>query len=100
MDESISKKGNIAVRILKVFGWTLLTIVIVCGVLLVGAVMFLNSKDLSPTVEKIANEHIDGHVKSCKPKLGFHPHLPILGVEIDHLPIISHAFDSLSTGQR
>ncbi len=92
--------GNVVVKVLKVLGWTLLAVVIVVSVLLVCAVKFINSKDLSPMVEDIANEYIDGHLKLGNIRLGFRPRFPILGVEIEDLSIVSHAFDSLSAEQR
>lgn len=95
-----SKKRNIAAKILKVFGWTLLTITIVVSVLLVAVVKFFDSDRLSPMVEQIANDYIDGHVKLGKLKLGFNPHFPILGVEVEDLSVISHAFDSLTVEQK
>ena len=97
---SESSKGNIAIKVLKVLGWTLLMTVIVLGVLLFCSVKFLESKRLAPIVEDIANEYIDGHLKLGSLKLGFQPRFPILGLEIENLSIISHAFDSLSAQQR
>ena len=97
---SESGKGRIIVKVLKVLGWTLLAIVIVLSALLFCAVKFLNSKQLSPLIERVANDYIDGHLKLGSLKLGFHPAFPILGVEIEDLSVISHAFDSLSLEQR
>ncbi len=97
---SENKKGNAGLKALKVLGWTLLTIIVVVIVLLLCAVKFLDSKRLTPMAEEIANEYIDGHLKLGSLKLGFHPHFPILGVEVDDLSIISHAFDSLTNSQR
>ncbi|MDE7418648.1 MAG: AsmA-like C-terminal region-containing protein [Muribaculaceae bacterium] len=102
MDESDSrsKKGNLFVKILKACGWTLLSVVVLGGVLLFCAVKFIDSDRLAPIIEKIANDYVDGHVKLGKIKLGFHPHFPILGVEIENLYVISHAFDSLTIEQK
>ncbi len=93
-------KSNIIRKLLKTLGWTLFTIVIVAGVSLFCAVKFLDSKYLAPWVEQIANEHIQGRLHVGTMKLKFRPHFPILGVEVDDLSIISHAFDSLSSSQR
>ncbi len=97
---SENNNGSVAKKALKVFGWTILTIVVVAVVLIFCAIKFLSSKDLAPIVEEIANEHIDGHLTLGKLKLGFHPKFPILGVEVDDLSLISHAFDSLPASQR
>ncbi len=97
---SENNNGSVAKKALKVLGWTILTIVVVAVVLIFCAIKFLSSKDLAPIVEEIANEHIDGHLTLGKLKLGFHPKFPILGVEIDDLSLISHAFDSLPSDQR
>lgn len=94
------KKASIVKKALKVTGWIFLTIIVVGIVLTFSAIRFLSSKDLAPIVEEIANEHIDGHMTVGKLKLSFHPGFPILGVEIEDLSIISHAFDSLPPDQR
>ncbi len=94
------RKGGVAVRVLKVLGWTLLTIVVVTGVLLLCAVKFFDSKRLAPFVEKIANEYIDGHLTLGSLKLNFQSRVPILLVEVENLSVISHAFDSLTAEQR
>ncbi len=97
---SLDGNGNVMVKILKILGWTLLVIVILAGVLLFSAVQFLNSRNLSDLVERMVNERIDGHVTVGSLKVGFHPYFPILGVKIDSLSVISHAFDSLSVTER
>ncbi|MDE6560794.1 MAG: hypothetical protein K2K75_05400 [Muribaculaceae bacterium] len=94
------KKGSVGIKILKVIGVTLLTIIVVVGVLLFCAVKFLDSERLAPIVEDFANEYIDGHLKLGSIKIGFQPRFPILGVELEDLYIISHAFDSLPSQQR
>ncbi|MDE6795355.1 MAG: AsmA-like C-terminal region-containing protein, partial [Muribaculaceae bacterium] len=94
------RKANITVKVLKVLGWTFLTIVVVLSALLFCAVKFLESKELSPWVERTANEYIDGHLKVGSLRLGFHPRFPILGVKVENLSVISHAFDSLTVEQR
>lgn len=95
-----SKKGNLFVKILKVCGWTLLSIAVLGSVMLYCAVRFIDSDRLAPMIEEIANDYVDGHVKLGKLKLGFHPRFPILGVEIEDLSVISHAFDSLTVEQK
>ncbi len=99
-NQSESRKGNLLVKILKICGWTVLSVVVLGCVLLFCAVKFIDSDRLAPMIEDIANDYVDGHVKLGKVKLDFHPHFPILGVEIDSLSIISHAFDSLTNEQR
>ena len=100
MIESKSKKKSIAVKILKIIGGTLLTIIVVVSVLLVCAVKFLDSDKLSHMVEEIANDYVDGHVEIGNLRLAFNPHFPILGVEMKDLSVISHAFDSLTVKER
>ncbi|MBD5225296.1 MAG: AsmA-like C-terminal region-containing protein [Bacteroidales bacterium] len=87
-------------RILKFFGWTLCAVVVFLGIMLVCVVQLLESKDLSPLVEEVANDYIDGHLTMGRLKVGFHPRFPILGVEIEDLSITSHAFDSLTSAER
>ena len=92
--------GSVVVKVLKTAGWTLVALVVVVSVLLVCAVKFLDSKYLAPMVEREINNYIDGEVRIGDLRLGFNPHFPILGIELDDLSIISHAFDSLSMEQR
>lgn len=94
------RKRNIIGKILKIFGWSLFTIVIVVGLLLFCAVKFLDSKYLPPLVERVANDHIDGRLSIGSMKLKFRPRFPILGIEVDSLYIVSHALDSLSAADR
>ncbi len=104
MNESDNKRDSskhlLIVKILKVLGWTALSIAVLGCVLLFCAVKFIDSERLAPMVENMANEYIDGHVKLGKLKLGFHPRFPILGVEVENLTVISHAFDSLTPEQK
>ncbi|MDE6631474.1 MAG: AsmA-like C-terminal region-containing protein [Muribaculaceae bacterium] len=104
MDESDgkneSKKGNLFAKIIKVCGWTVFSVVAIGCILLFCAVKFIESDRLAPMIEEIANDYVDGQVKLGKIKLGFHPHFPILGVEIENLSVISHAFDSLPADKR
>ena len=92
--------GSIAVKALKTAGWTLVALVVAVSVLLVCAVKFIDSKYLAPMVERAVNERIDGDVKIGNLRLAFKPHFPILGIELDELSVISHAFDSLSNEER
>ncbi len=92
--------GSVVVKTLKIAAWTLVAIVVAVGVLLICAVKFIDSRYLAPMVERVANDYIDGDVKIGDLRLGFHPHFPILGIELDSLTLISHAFDSLTPGQR
>ena len=90
----------VIVKTLKIAAWTLLAIVALIAVLLFCAVRFLDSKYLAPMVERVANDYIDGDVKVREVKLGFRPRFPIIGIEIEDLSIVSHAFDSLTPEQR
>ncbi len=92
--------GSVIVKVLKTAGWTLVAMVIAVSVLLVCAVKFIDSKYLAPMVVRVANDYIDGEVKIGNLRLAFNPHFPILGIELDDLSVISHAFDSLSPAQR
>ncbi len=97
---SEEKKVSILKKVFKGIGWTLLAIIVVGVVLVFCAIKYLSSRDLAPIVEEIANEHIDGHMTLGKLRIGFHPKFPIIGIEIEDLSIVSHAFDSLPAEQR
>ena len=87
-------------KALKIIGWTLVAVIVATGVLFICAVKFVDSKYLAPMVEDLVNENIEGRVKLGSLRLAFAPHFPILGIELDSLTVISHAFDSLTTEQR
>lgn len=92
--------GSRLAKALKIIGWTLVAVIVAAGVLLICAVRFVDSKYLAPMVEDLVNENIEGRVKLGGLRLAFAPHFPILGIELDSLTVISHAFDSLTTEQR
>ncbi|MDE7346633.1 MAG: AsmA-like C-terminal region-containing protein [Muribaculaceae bacterium] len=92
--------GSVIAKTLKIAGWTLVALLVAVSVLLVCAVKFLDSKYLAPMVEREVNEYIEGEVKIGNLRLGFNPHFPILGIELDNLSVISHALDSLTVKQR
>ena len=92
--------GSVVVKVLKTAVWTLVALVVAVSVLLICAVKFIDSRYLAPMVEKMAKEYIDGDLKIGDLRLAFNPHFPILGIELDSLTVVSHAFDSLSTEQR
>ncbi len=97
---SESKKRSVILRIAKILGKTILTLVIVTGILLFCIAKFIDSKYLAELVEREANERIDGHLKIGKIKLGFRPAYPVLGVEVEDLTLISQVFESLDASQR
>lgn len=88
------------VKTLKIAGWTLLAITALMAVLFFCALRFLDSKYLAPMVERMANDYVDGDVRIGGLRLGFRPGFPILRVEVEDLSVVSHAFDSLTPGQR
>ena len=92
--------GSAVVKTLKIAGWTLVGLVVAVSVLLVCAVKFIDSKYLAPMIERMAKDYVDGDVSIGDLRLAFNPHFPILGIELDSLTVISHAFDSLSNEQR
>ncbi|MDE5848866.1 MAG: AsmA-like C-terminal region-containing protein [Muribaculaceae bacterium] len=92
--------GSAVVKTLKIAGWTLVGLVVAVSVLLVCAVKFIDSKYLAPMIERMAKDYVDGDVTIGDLRLAFNPHFPILGIELDSLTVISHAFDSLSNEQR
>lgn len=100
MSDSTTKKGSLAIKILKVFGWTVMSLIVLICVLLFCVVKFIDSDRLCHMVERVANEYIDGHVKIGKLKLDFDPHFPILGVKVEDLSVVSHAFDSINVEKR
>lgn len=88
------------VKVMKILGWALLTIVIIVSVLFFCAVKFVENQNLSPIIERVANSYIDGHLKVESVKIGFHPRFPILGMEVENLSLMSHTFDSLTSDER
>lgn len=92
------RKGKVIVKILKVLCCSILVIVIALSAVLFCAVK--GSRYLSPIIERIANDHIDGHLSLGSLKLGFNPGFPILSVEVENLNLVSHAFDSLTSEER
>lgn len=92
--------GSAVVKVLKTAGWTLVALVVAVSVLLICAVKFIDSKYLAPMVERMTKDYVDGDVKIGDLRLEFNPHFPILGIRLDSLTVISHAFDSIPPAQR
>lgn len=86
--------------LLKTLGWSIFALVLLISAVLICAVNLLKPEHLTPVVKKVANEYIDGRFELGRLSLGFKPAFPILGVEIEDLAIISHAFDSLTVEER
>ncbi|MBD5194465.1 MAG: AsmA-like C-terminal region-containing protein [Bacteroidales bacterium] len=87
-------------KILKIIGRVVLAIIILLTVLITGALIFLSSKELGPTVERLADDYIDGHLKIGSLKLGFNPGFPILRIEADSVILISNTFKELTDDER
>lgn len=95
-----SSKGKSISKIFKIFIRTFIVIILSLAVLLFCAVKILETRNLSPLAERVANGYINGHLKVGSLKIGFMPRFPILGVEVKDVTVISHAFDSLSVEER
>lgn len=91
---------NILKGTLKVFAWSVFGVVLAISAALICAVKILKPEHLTPLVERVGNEFVEGDLKLGRLSLGFRPAFPILGVEIDSLTLISHAFDSLSQAEK
>lgn len=85
---------------LKVIAWSIFGLVLLVSAVLICAVNLLKPEHLTPLVQKLGNEYVDGEIQLGRLSLGFRPSFPILGVEIDDLTIISHAFDTLTEAER
>lgn len=93
-------KKNKVRKVAKVIAWTLGGVVAGVALLMVCAVWYLNSKNLAPMTENLASEHINGKLTLKDLRVSWRPGLFILGVELDDLSVVSHAFDSLSVSER
>ena len=96
-----ARKGkNIFFVLLKSLFWVCFSAILTVSAVLICAVNILKPEHLTPLVEKVANNYINGQVKLGNLQLGFRPAFPILGVEVENLTVISGAFESLSSEER
>lgn len=82
-----------------------LIMVVMAAVLAVAAVFIclvrtLEPRYLTPIVERIASDFVDADVKIKSVDLTFEPAFPVIGLKIDSLQVVSHAFDSIDAKYR
>lgn len=85
---------------LKVFFWTLFSLLSLIIIILAAVVWILSPSQLTPLAEKYANEYLDADVKIGRAELTIWKTFPYATIDIDDLTIVSNAFKSLSHAQR
>lgn len=93
-------KGNKAKKIIKTIGWTFAAIVSAVCILFVGAIWYLNSKNLDTMAMRMADEHIEGKLTLKDLRLSLRKGIFMVGVEADSISVISNAFEFLTVNDR
>lgn len=81
-----------AIRILLVFLWTVMAIVLLLAGVLVCGVKMLRPQVLTPIICKVANDNLNAEVSLAKAQLVFEPAFPVLKLKLDSLAVISNVF--------
>lgn len=86
-----NKKKPLWVKILKIAGWSVVSVIILLIVVSSLIVWILTPERLTPIVESRVNEMIDGHMKVGRVELTFWHTFPKMTVDVDSLGVISHS---------
>lgn len=76
-------------RLFKIIGWTILSILVLVIVAVAVMVWYLTPAKLTPLVENVANEYIDGRLELSRVELTFWSSFPHVEVEVDSLCLTS-----------
>ncbi len=85
---------RVAVRILLVFLWTVMAIVLLLAGVLFCGVKMLSPQVLTPMICKVANDNLNAEVSLASAQLVFEPAFPILKLKLDTLSVISKTFSA------
>ncbi len=89
------KKHRWWLKILKIFGVTILSILVLVIIACSMIVWILTPERLTPLVEKHASEYLNAEVKVSRVELTFWHTFPKMTLDVDSLNIISHALENL-----
>lgn len=85
-------------RILKILGWSLLSIIVILLIAITVAVSYLAPKRLTPLVERYANEYLTNATLSAERiEISFWSTFPRFDLDIRGLEVTSHVFDRLAS---
>lgn len=96
------RKNNrrVWLKILKIFGYMVLAVVISVLAVITVAVAYLQPERLTPLVEKYAGEYLDADVSLGRVELSFWSTFPKLELDVERLSVNSKALDRLPAETR
>lgn len=94
--QSSEKKAKaprpIWLKALCVLGWVSLAIFILVAVAITVAVNYLKPERLTPLIEQIANDNLNGRLKLDRVEISFYSTFPKFVVDVDGLTLVTDAF--------
>ncbi|MBD5322744.1 MAG: hypothetical protein HDS01_08260 [Bacteroides sp.] len=88
-------------RILKILGWSLVSLITILLIIITVAVSYLTPKRLTPIVERYANEYLtDARLSVERIEISFWSTFPRFDLDIRGLQLHSHVFDRLPSATR
>lgn len=100
MSETEKKPRPVWKKILRVFLWSIAAILLLVITAITVAVNYLKPERLTPIVEKIASEQIDGEVKIDHVEISFYHTFPRFELDIRGLKVLTGAFHTLPDSVR
>ncbi|MDE6612072.1 MAG: hypothetical protein K2K22_05870, partial [Muribaculaceae bacterium] len=91
---------RIAINIVFTISMILMAAILTGSACLLCVVNVLRPEYLTPLVESLADKTLDADVSIGRIELAFRPSLPVLGVEVDSLVVLSEAFSDVSEESR
>ncbi|MDE6402797.1 MAG: hypothetical protein K2K86_03200, partial [Muribaculaceae bacterium] len=84
-------------RLLKIIGWSLLTIIVLLLLTVTAVLWYLTPEKLTPIVEREVTARIDGRLEVSRIELTFWSTFPRFELDVDSLLIISNRLNSVDS---
>ncbi|MDE7386428.1 MAG: hypothetical protein K2N28_04765 [Muribaculaceae bacterium] len=84
-------------RLLKIIGWSLLTIIVLLLLAVTAVLWYLTPEKLTPIVEREVTARIDGRLEVSRIELTFWSTFPRFELDVDSLLIISNRLNSVDS---
>lgn len=99
-NKDIHKSRKVWKTLLRALGWTLLALVVLIIAAITVAVNYLKPERLTPLVERIANDNINGQLTLERVEISFYSTFPRFELDVRGLTAVTHAFRQLPDSVR
>ncbi len=95
INDNVKKSRPAWQKVLRVTGWAVLAIVVIVIAAITVAVNYLKPERLTPLIERIANENIDGNLSVDRVEISFYSTFPRFELDVRGLTLTTDAFRHL-----